>query len=603
MKTKTHLRIVGTGSLVALFAINAARAELVGYWNFNEGAGTVVYDFTGRANNGTLISGGGGAPSWVPDNTSDKALQFHGYTDRVNVPITASMGLTNSFTIALWAKADYLGYYPYLLEFTNDSNGSARQWFFQGSASGGDQMYMWSDANAAWRKGLGFKEGGGSSANLAWHHYAFSYSGGVVTPYVDGVAKTPQTVSGSPNFPSFTNLLIGGKNAAYNSWEGPIDDVAIFNTASNAATIATIMNGTNPAMIGDWTAGGGGTNWNSADNWGGALPSSNRPLVFATGNGLTTNTNNFAANKQFKGVTFSPTAGAFTLSGNAVNLTGDVVNNSTSTQTISLTGGVVLDGGSRSFNAAAGDIVVNNGIGQANGANGLVKTGPGTLTLNGTSTYGGTTAVNLGRLLVNGSLTGIGAVSVAAGATLGGTGSIAGAVTVNGGIISPGASIESLTTGALTMNGGTFAYEMNSGALAAVGADLLKVTGVDSFGNGVTLSGTVNLTLTDLATSPVAFAPNTVLSLVSYVGNWNGGYFTYDDTNVLEDGTIFTAGLNRWKISYEAGTGGLNFSGDYVSGGKFINLTLTAVPEPGSLLALGCLVGSGAFLRFRRRGV
>lgn len=30
---------------------------------------------------------------------------------------------------------------------------------------------------------------------------------------------------------------------------------------------------------------------------------------------------------------------------------------------------------------------------------------------------------------------------------------------------------------------------------------------------------------------------------------------------------------------------------------------LTAVPEPGSLVALGCLVGSGAFLRSRRRNV
>ncbi|MEI7912811.1 MAG: hypothetical protein WCK77_24555 [Verrucomicrobiota bacterium] len=32
------------------------------------------------------------------------------------------------------------------------------------------------------------------------------------------------------------------------------------------------------------------------------------------------------------------------------------------------------------------------------------------------------------------------------------------------------------------------------------------------------------------------------------------------------------------------------------------NIGLVAAPEPGSMLALGCLVGSGAFLRIRRRG-
>ncbi|MCX6879931.1 MAG: PEP-CTERM sorting domain-containing protein [Verrucomicrobia bacterium] len=37
--------------------------------------------------------------------------------------------------------------------------------------------------------------------------------------------------------------------------------------------------------------------------------------------------------------------------------------------------------------------------------------------------------------------------------------------------------------------------------------------------------------------------------------------------------------------------------------GGIDNLALTAIPEPGSLLALGCLLGSGAFLHNRRRGV
>jgi hypothetical protein len=67
----------------------------------------------------------------------------------------------------------------------------------------------------------------------------------------------------------------------------------------------------------------------------------------------------------------------------------------------------------------------------------------------------------------------------------------------------------------------------------------------------------------------------------------------------LGEGDTFSAGLNTWQINYGAETGGLNFTGGITPGSLFINLT--AIPEPGSWLALGCLVGSGLMLRSRRR--
>ena len=206
---------------------------------------------------------------------------------------------------------------------------------------------------------------------------------------------------------------------------------------------------------------------------------------------------------------------------------------------------------------------------------------------NNIATTGGIN-VNYGTLILNSALTG--GMTVASGATLTGAGTISGAVSVNG-ILSPGPAIAQLGSGALTLNNNsTFAYDMDSSVVGNNQGSLQVVNG------NLILNGHINLTL-----SASAFTPNTTtLSLMQYTGSLLGsGGFFYGAT-ALTDGTTFNDGLNTWRISYAAPTGGLNFANEL--GGKFITLSnLTAVPEPGTLLALGCLLGSGAFLRTRRR--
>jgi autotransporter-associated beta strand protein len=94
------------------------------------------------------------------------------------------------------------------------------------------------------------------------------------------------------------------------------------------------------------------------------------------------------------------------------------------------------------------------------------KVGTGTMILSGANTYTGATSVNAGNLQVNGSL-GSTAVTVASGATLSGSGSLAGAVTVqSGGILSPGGTQGTLTiNNSLTLQAGSATQiDLNKGS-------------------------------------------------------------------------------------------------------------------------------------------
>ncbi len=118
----------------------------------------------------------------------------------------------------------------------------------------------------------------------------------------------------------------------------------------------------------------------------------------------------------------------------------------------------------------------------------LVKTGTGTLTLTGDSTYTGTTTINGGELRVNGSLTS--AVTVQTGGTLSGTGTISKAVTVeSGGTLSAGQSPGTLTVNSLTLDAGsTTVFELGTaGVVGGSGNDLVNVT------NNLTLGGVLNV--------------------------------------------------------------------------------------------------------------
>ena len=225
-----------------------------------------------------------------------------------------------------------------------------------------------------------------------------------------------------------------------------------------------------------------------------------------------------------------------------------------------------------------GSVIANNG----STINSVNQTGNGTTVLTGVNTYTGDTTVTNGRLLVNGTNIGTGATTVAIGATFGGTGSIAGTLSVSG-VLSPGASVASFVSGALTMtSGSTFVFEATDNS--PTGADLMVVNGALSLTD-------VTLDLVNANLGLNTWLVNDKITLISYTGSpITSGFTGYTDD------AIYTIGLNQWRLNYNDTLHGNNFAGD-IPLDTTTYVTFTVVPETRAAL----LGGIGLLILLRRR--
>lgn len=185
-----------------------------------------------------------------------------------------------------------------------------------------------------------------------------------------------------------------------------------------------------------------------------------------------------------------------------VSGTGSLVKNGTGalllTGANTYSGGTTLNGGTTTgdTNSLQGAIANNATLTFAQGVDGtytgnltgagvLNKTGTGALLLSGNNTFTGNTNVNAGSLTVNGTLNSA-AVQVASGATLGGSGTLGGAVSMADGSTLKAGAATPLSVGSLALSSGTTL----DFALGAPGA---STTAVNVAGNLV-LDGTLNVT-------------------------------------------------------------------------------------------------------------
>lgn len=107
MKIKSKLMAIMMVLMLFAFVVPAivknasASGALGGIWHLDEGTGTTAYDSSGNGNHGTVYGGA----TWT-NGKIDKALEFDGVNDYVNVLDSNSLDITGKITMEAWI-------YPY----------------------------------------------------------------------------------------------------------------------------------------------------------------------------------------------------------------------------------------------------------------------------------------------------------------------------------------------------------------------------------------------------------------------------------------------------------------------------------------------------------
>jgi hypothetical protein len=199
---------------------------LVGYWNFDEGTGTIAHDSSGNNNDGTIYGA-----TWTSGKYGN-ALQFDGIDDYVEVFDSASLdNVVDAVTISMWVKPNRIsGWEQWLV---SKGGGWYRAGFFTtlGIIAG------------TWRFGIGTgtSETDIDNGNLQagqWYHLVTTFDGTTMKQYINGQLQpniaTPASYSLVTDYP----VRIGLSDGEWpNPFEGTIDEVKIYNRALSAEEV------------------------------------------------------------------------------------------------------------------------------------------------------------------------------------------------------------------------------------------------------------------------------------------------------------------------------------------------------------------------------
>ena len=200
---------------------------LVGYWTFDgpDMAGVTAYDRSGQNNTGLLTNGPTRAIGRI-----GQALEFDAVDDYVSSSVSGG-GTTNTATLTAWIKADTRASYRAILE-----DGTNRKGLLLSGATGNPLTYFWENTADEYNATTGL------TVNIGqWHFAAVVITPAAATVYLDGSSWTNTKTHDAKNLDVTWNM---GRDSGFGGreWDGPIDEVRIYNRALSQDEIRRLYN-------------------------------------------------------------------------------------------------------------------------------------------------------------------------------------------------------------------------------------------------------------------------------------------------------------------------------------------------------------------------
>ena len=241
--------ITGIGFSLGLWVAPLAaqtRNVPVGYWQLNEGTGTVASDSSGSGINGTLVN----SPTWTTGMLKN-ALAFNGTTNYVNLNNGSSTGPLKPalpVTVSAWVKLSGTNGVQRVFSGDNADNITVIGGYDL-SINSGILSCDYGDGTGSGPAHRRSKSGTTVLHTGTWYHVAVVIQGpSSIQLYINGV-DDGGTYSGTGGSMAYTTTSskIGTSNTS-NFFNGVIDDVRVYNKALDSNAINLLVAG-----VGCWS--------------------------------------------------------------------------------------------------------------------------------------------------------------------------------------------------------------------------------------------------------------------------------------------------------------------------------------------------------------